>query len=623
MQTHTQDFAPLAATLVRKVFSVYLVFAVVLTLLQVSVEYRDTYSAVRDELDSTLRAFEPGLTNAVWNYQQYMVSSIAAGMVNGGAITAVDIGDSADHLRVTMSQGGNRFDPQGISKHIDLFHTDDRGIRQRIGFVSLYSSHDIVIERVKFGVLLIIISSVIKTIGLWLIIVFFANRLLARPLRRFTEQIGSFDLASATKAPVVDLGSTPSEELVYLRDTFTDLTERAVANKQLVIQKQAAEAANLAKSRFLAAASHDLRQPMHALTLYLGTLTSFDLPNQARTLLAKTRQCAHSMDEMFRDLLDMSRLDAAALQPEINNFPVAPILERIRVQFEPEAQAKGLELRVAPCSAWAVSDPAMVERMLRNLVCNAVRYTERGRILVGGRRGQATLRLAVFDTGPGIPADKRQAIFAEFYQLDNGERERGKGLGLGLAIVDRLAQLLSAPITVISRPAHGSMFAFDLSLGHAQAAAAMPHLPNVEHDRTDSLITIIDDDAQILDAMRARLERWGYAIVTATSPNEAIAKLRAGGQLPDAIICDYRLRGEENGIDAVAGLRAEFNRTIPALLITGDTAVECIDEIHASGLPMLHKPIKEDALNIALIALIAGHLHRPSLHAVPNDVPQE
>ncbi|MBI3897784.1 MAG: response regulator [Gammaproteobacteria bacterium] len=368
---------------------------------------------------------------------------------------------------------------------------------------------------------------------------------------------------------------------------------------ELRTEKDAAEGANLAKSRFLAAASHDLRQPMHAINLYLGTLAAFQLSAKAHALLAKTHQCAQTMDEMFRALLDMSRLDASAVQQQIRVFPIAPIFEHLRVQFEPQARAKGLELRFARSSAFVRCDAAMVERILCNLVANAVGYTEHGRILVGYRRRGALLRLAVYDTGPGIPSDKRHAVFEEFYQLGNPERDRTKGLGLGLAIVQRLARLLATPITLISSPGRGSMFAVDvLRAAPEEQPATEPSITStLGVDRlAGALIVVIDDEELILDATRTLLEQWSCQVVTAASAAAAIARLATSARVPDALICDYRLRGEESGVDAVAALRMEFNEDIPALLITGDTAAERIQEITASGLPVLHKPVEQTEL---------------------------
>jgi CheY-like chemotaxis protein len=376
------------------------------------------------------------------------------------------------------------------------------------------------------------------------------------------------------------------------------------------------KAANLAKSRFLAAASHDLRQPMHALNLYLGGLAGQALPAAARATLGHAAQCAATMDEMFRALLDMSRLDAGAVQPEARAMPLAPLLERIRLEFEPQVRAKGLELRVRPAGtrnadAAALADPAFVERIVRNLMSNAVRYTAHGGILLACRRRGGALRVAVYDTGPGIPAGEQRLVFEEFYQSGNPERDRTKGIGLGLAIVSRLARLMQTKVMLASRPGRGSTFAIDLPLADAARAVAPPAQAAAGRSFAGSLVVVIDDETSILDATRGLLEQWRCAVVTAVSARDAVEKLSASPRAPDAVICDYRLRGGENGLQVIETLRAEFNADIPALLVTGDTGPERLRDLEgrlrepASGIRVLHKPLQEHELRGALAEVLA------------------
>jgi signal transduction histidine kinase/FixJ family two-component response regulator len=375
---------------------------------------------------------------------------------------------------------------------------------------------------------------------------------------------------------------------------------------QLTVQKEAAEAAGLAKSRFLAVASHDLRQPMHALNLYVGSLAGLDLSDRARKLLGNVRQCGEAMDKMFRALLDVSRLDAGIVQPETRAFSMQSMLDRVRMEFEPQARDKGLTLRIVNCSASVHSDPAMVERMLRNLVLNAVLHTVSGKVLVGCRRRKGRLHIKVYDTGPGIPRELHGKVFEEFFQIGNPERDRTKGLGLGLAIVSRLARLLSVNVTLESEPGKGAMFAFELPRVrqddvpiHMRTDPGMRARNNLE----GMMVVVIDDEAPILDAMRELLEMWGCRVVTATSGDEALKKLGSSTRVPDILVCDYRLRGDEDGIGVVGALRAEFNDDIPAVLITGDTGPERIREIQASGLKVLHKPLQENELRSVLSRL--------------------
>jgi signal transduction histidine kinase len=383
--------------------------------------------------------------------------------------------------------------------------------------------------------------------------------------------------------------------------------ENAELVGQLTVQKEAAVAANLAKSRFLAAASHDLRQPMHALHLYLGSMNGLELSPPARNALGNAEQCAQTMDGMFRALLDISRLDAGSVQPEPREFPIAPLLERIRVEHEPDARAKGLRLRVVACSAWVRADPGFVDRIVRNLTTNAVRHTERGRILIGCRRRGGALRIQVHDTGPGIEPEQQRLVFEEFYQVGNPERDRARGMGLGLAIVDRLAKLMQVNIQLVSTPGRGSTFAIELPL--AQQVEALPveaaaRPAGARRSFAGSLVAVIDDEEMILNATRSLLEQWECKVITAVSGAAAMQELSTSPRAPDAIVCDYRLRGEENGLAVIDSLRAEFNEDIPALLITGDTGPAPLREIQASGVQVLHKPVQDEMLRDALGRLL-------------------
>jgi signal transduction histidine kinase/CheY-like chemotaxis protein len=392
---------------------------------------------------------------------------------------------------------------------------------------------------------------------------------------------------------------------VFLRAQALRFENEALVG-QLTEKVQAVKLAAEAKSRFLAAASHDLRQPMHALNLYLGGLAGLELPAAARATLGNASQCAATMEEMFRALLDISRLDAGAVQPEPRDMPLAPLLERIRLELEPQARAKGVELRVRACQATVRADPAFVERIVRNLMSNAVRYTARGGILVGCRRREGSLRVAVYDTGPGIAAAEQRLVFEEFYQSGNPERDRAKGMGLGLAIVERLAKLMQARVMLASRPGRGSMFAVDLPLA---AVASQPRAPlhaAAAGSFAGSLVVVVDDEQAIRDATRDLLEQWRCAVVTAVSARDAVEKLGASPRAPDAIVCDYRLRGGENGLQVVEALRAEFNTDIPALLVTGDTGPERLREIEGSGVRVLHKPLQAHALRAALGGLLSA-----------------
>jgi signal transduction histidine kinase len=428
---------------------------------------------------------------------------------------------------------------------------------------------------------------------------------LLRPLAHAARLAGQM---SRGETPLVRLPVAQPDEIGALTAAFNRLLDRLdTQTKELSAQKELAEAAALAKSRFLAAASHDLRQPMHALNLYLGALDRFELPDAARPAMASARECAQTMDEMFRALLDISKLDASAMQANISTFAIAPLLEKIKNGFVQQAHAKGLELRVAPCSAFVSSDPELLERVLANLVSNAVRYTTHGKILLGCRRTATGLRVGVYDTGPGIAADQQRAVFEEFYQVGNPERDRAQGLGLGLAIVQRLGVLLKAPLTLSSQVGTGSVFSIDVPRAEpdtAEAPEAVYALRGQHGTLQGALIAVIDDEPLILDATALVLRQWGCTVVSAASGAEAIERLSQCDRIPDAIVCDHRLRGTETGIDVIAAIRIEFNSDIPAVLVTGDTSPQRIQSILITGIPVLNKPLQDHVLMDALLRLL-------------------
>ena len=369
------------------------------------------------------------------------------------------------------------------------------------------------------------------------------------------------------------------------------------------------ELANLAKSRFLAAASHDLRQPLHALNLFLDQRRNETDQVERSRLDAQIDAAVAAMNELFNSLLDISKLDAGVLAPSISEFPVDHLLKRIETTFAATARENGLRLRVVSSRAWVRSDFILLERILLNLVSNAVRYTERGGVVVGCRHRNGRLRIDVCDSGIGIPEDQRSNIFGEFYQLDGGEKDRRGGLGLGLAIVDRLCGLLDHPIELTSSVGRGSRFSVlvpSAPAGTAQASLDVPR-PLVDSER-DKLVMVIDDDELVRDGTRGLLKSWGCLVVTAESEDAAMAKLAEHGRRPDLIISDYHLAHGKAGFELIDRLRRACGAQIPAFLISGDTAPERLREASASGYYLLHKPV----LPITLRSVVSQLLKKPA-----------
>ena len=394
-------------------------------------------------------------------------------------------------------------------------------------------------------------------------------------------------------------------ESVNVRLQNTELME------QLRHQKDAAEEANIAKSRFLAVASHDLRQPLHALGLFVQALQESSIAAHERHLVGNIRRSVDAMEELFDALLDISRLDAGIVRPRFETFGLATLFERLNFEFGPVAKQKGLSLSVMKTSVYICSDPSLVERIVRNLVSNAIRYTDRGGLLLGCRRQEGGLRIEVWDSGRGIPPEKHREIFREFAQLDAADRDPRKGLGLGLAIVDRLAQLLDHEIRLRSIPGKGSVFSVAVPRGREEdviANTAVEH--TTAFDLTEVLILVIDSDPAVRQAMEALLGKWNGEVITAESGAQMKDKLPLVRRVPSLIISDYRPRapatlGAGPTLAAIDMLRNEFNTEIPAVLLTGDTATErSARDQEVAGLPVLRKPLNPARLRTLIANLL-------------------
>lgn len=376
--------------------------------------------------------------------------------------------------------------------------------------------------------------------------------------------------------------------------------------EELSQQRDEAERANIAKSKFLAAASHDLRQPLHALALFTTALDERIGDHEVRKIVGNINDSVRALENLFNALLDISRLDAGVLQPNRCHFSVQELCQRLIGEYRPEAEGKGIELECRRCDLVVHSDPALLERILRNLISNAIRYTPAGAVHVACVPFEQELRIDVLDTGIGIPLDQQGEIFKEFYQLDNPERDRKKGLGLGLAIVDRLSVLLEHPVEVQSTPGQGSRFSVWVPRGDPERVVADVTPPVVGRPLAGLHVIVVDDEIAAREGMATVLEGWGCAVTLAGSEDEAMAAARAATTAPDAIIADYRLRDERTGVQAIERLQREFGRRIPALIVTGDTAPERLLEAKASGHQLVHKPIQPAMLRAFLNKVCLG-----------------
>jgi signal transduction histidine kinase len=376
-------------------------------------------------------------------------------------------------------------------------------------------------------------------------------------------------------------------------------------NAELNHAKGEAEQANISKTRFLAAASHDILQPLNAARLYVTSLVerqgrSDDIRGEDAELVGNIDASLDAVEEILAALLDISRLDTGAMKPELVSLRVDELMRQLEVEFAPLAQEKGLRLDFVPCTLAIRSDRRLLRRLLQNLVSNAIKYTPSGRVLVGCRRQGDRLRIDVCDTGLGIPRSKHQAIFAEFHRLDQGAKV-ARGLGLGLSIVERIARVLDHNVTLSSAVGRGSRFSVEVPVSAAVPAREAQHSRgDVDRGQLAGLAVVcIDNDLTILDGMQTLLAGWGCGVVKAPDLATAMAALAENKTIPDALLVDYHL-DTGDGIAAIHALRQRFGAELTAILITADRGPRVREEARACGIQLLNKPIRPAALRALL-----------------------
>jgi CheY-like chemotaxis protein len=387
------------------------------------------------------------------------------------------------------------------------------------------------------------------------------------------------------------------------RDRLRELERR---NAELADAKSAAEAANLSKTRFLAAASHDILQPLNAARLYLTSLVERHGVGDDARLIGNVDASLAAVEDILAAVLEISRLDVGTLNPDISAFRIDDVLAPLALDFAPVAQAKGIDLVFVACSLTVRSDRRLLRRLLQNLVSNAIKYTRSGRVLVGCRRRGARLRIDVHDTGIGIPPHQHRAVFLEFHRLEQGAREAG-GLGLGLSIVECIARVLDHPLGLVSQAGRGSHFSIEVPMAPPATRHAPAPETRLDRGRIGETVLCLDNDANILDATTALLQGWGCELLAAVDLAGAVAAMGGGARTPSGLLVDYHLE-HSNGIEAIGALRRQFDPDLPAALITADRSAEVRDAARALGIAVLDKPLKPAALRATISQWAARRL---------------
>ena len=397
--------------------------------------------------------------------------------------------------------------------------------------------------------------------------------------------------------------------------TFTDITERNRVARDLQAAKQEADLANIAKTRFLAAASHDLRQPLQSLALLQGLLAKTAGTDTTRQLVLRLDETIETMSGMLNTLLDINQFESGMVRVHKIDVPVNAIFERLKNEFMYHAQARGLTFKVMPCSLTIVTDPALLEQLIRNLLSNAMKYTQLGGVLLGCRRQHGCVRIEVRDSGIGIGDKDLEAIFDEYYQVDNPARQRSRGLGLGLSIVKRLADVLDHPISVRSQPGRGSVFSIEVrrpaTVPTQQTDAATTSPDTLRLARTEQVkgtILVVEDDPEVRGLVQMLLESDGHRVVTAGNGPAALSMLDGYGPTPDLILADFNLPDAMTGVEAARRITERLKHKVPVIILTGDVSVATVRAIALSDCLGMNKPVRPDDLLATVQGLLsAGH----------------
>lgn len=482
-------------------------------------------------------------------------------------------------------------------------------LRQRLDVIRVESTrHAIYVKRIAIGfIVLTLLAAIAFFIAMLLLIV---RRNISKPLQLLTDTINTFTAMIRVEESEFEKGlMLRRDELGRMSRSFNRLKHDLWSQGQdLHDAKEEAERANRAKSMFLASASHDLRQPLHAMQMYIAALRQKVAEPSVVAMVDDIDAVSISTGRLLSALLDVSQLEAGAIEPNFEVFPIEDVLNRVVREFGPVAKQKNLDFRLIPSSMAVRSDPVLLERILGNFLSNAIRYTQQGRILIGVRLRGEQVSIEVWDTGRGIPDDQTLAIFEDFHQIDNEERDRSKGLGLGLAIAKRLAACLSHKIECNSIVGRGSRFAVLVAAAgrHTEKVEKVDPIEKLIHGLAGTRVLLIEDDMEVSRATQRLLESWGCEVLTGCNLDEVMTLVKTHMSTPpEMIIADNRLPGEAEGAVVATKVQEYFGYTIPTVVVTGDVQEEHIRDISRHGYKLLFKPVQPAKLR-ALISNMTG-----------------
>jgi len=387
-----------------------------------------------------------------------------------------------------------------------------------------------------------------------------------------------------------------------------ELTLRRRFESALLRAKREAEEATASRTRFVAAASHDLRQPLNAAVLYLEAVDSGRLDAADADSLAGARQALGTLDRLLSALLDISRLDSGGLYPEPTHLPLQHLFRRLDDEYRTQAGARGLRLRVVPTGAVVHCDAMLLETMLRNLLSNALKYTARGSVLMGARQRGDRIHIEVRDSGAGIEPDHLERIFEEFWRAPGAAREERGSIGLGLAIVQRVSRLLGTPVGVRSAPGRGSTFSLELARGEpARVGEARGGGPPAETgDFAGCLVVVVDDNTEVLRSMARLLQQWDCRVIAGSGVEEVLTTIIDGDMRPDLLLADYHLHDGLTGLDAIRAINRELEQPAPAAMISSDNSASLRERLAGAGVPLLTKPVEPARLRALMRHLLAA-----------------